>query len=854
MSLVWRRLSRVNKRAAKFKFVLTPKELVFDCAPKWRPETVVVSLMHRRRKYFTKQRKVEWSFDNPNRAIIIWPEGNTDLVNMVTTLFRDQDKDQYDDKEWTLVVEEVDPKGKKRPLAAIPINVRLFITDLPGIKMEAKFKLRPLRKEIKQCTVQIDLQSALLREGTIREDDLQSLASNASLADQQLVSSRDLEKNYLQNDEKSISPIREKAEAHEDVTEIITKISDDIQKWANYTNAEELPDKQVQKPSQNVTPVPKPESPVKNEVPETPKQPAKQNVPLKVAGEPLLDWCQRVTKGYKNVLVKDFTKSFKTGLAFCALIHQYRPDLIGLYDNLEFSETNQSYKRNCRRAFDAAKELGMTRDIDESDVVTLPDRNQIQNYLIQLRSLLEDGIEASNGDQIYRTPQQEDSDHRISVMLALGKDEADAAEGIAKLRSQRKASIHDEDSYASKTNSGMNTPLLSRKQYNEHSDDELDKLEEVKNLADDVHNTRFPKSATLDRKEQLRQKARELLDNPIMTTSTPESDQDRQQRLQAEARRLLSSVGADNGTASVSSSLGGPLKRSASIRSNTSLGSNTDLRTLGLVQTQTNFRSFKKVGPSPVLNRKQYDTPILPAFGRKNNGTPKEDTLNNAFDRMKRFGSMRTQELTDSITQLLNKEFDKRLNTSIESSDHTPTRKVISRAERDLQNSSDPTTELAEISDRMSQIEKLQAELIQQKMAIETGSDEETRLVEIQIQLTNEKDDLVRRQDYLNVLADLNETKENLEKVTKEFDLLCADGIATTENEKMRVDDLMSQLKVLMDRKSELTQELHRMEDEEEEHRERGRATLERSKNFNRGTPQQPLSASKRLMNIFTKN
>uniref|UniRef100_A0A1I7RT00 EH domain-binding protein 1 n=1 Tax=Bursaphelenchus xylophilus TaxID=6326 RepID=A0A1I7RT00_BURXY len=854
MSLVWRRISRVNKRAAKFKFVVTAKELILDCAPKWRPETVVVSLMHRRRKYCSKQRKIEWSFDNPNRAIVIWPESGFDPIHMVTTLFRDQDKDQFDNKEWTLVVEEVDVKGKKRPLAAIPINVRLFITDLPGTKMEAKFKLRPLRKEIRQCTFQLDLQSALLREGSIREDDLQSLASNASLADQQLINSREqsLDRAFADNRliEKNISPIKERLEPQEDVTEIITKISDDIQKWTDYANAEadksakpDIVQTRDTAPSPTRASLKEKPSDIQQEIPVE-----KHSPPPKIAGEPLLDWCQRITKGYKNVLVKDFTKSFKTGLAFCALIHQYRPDLIGRYESVEFSETNQSYKRNCRRAFDAAKELGVTRVLDESEVVTLPDRHQIQGFLIQLRSFLEDGIEAVNADQIYRTPVQDSSDHRISYMLTLSKDESDAAEGLEKLKSLRKG---EDDTYASKTNSGMNTPLLSRKQYNEASDTEFDNMEEVKNLADDVHNTPFPKSSTVDRRDQLRQKARELLDNPLVMTSTPEKDQDRQQRLQAEARRLLSSVGVDNGNAL--SPIGGPLKRSASIRSNSSMGSNSDLRTLGLIQTQTNFRSFKKVGPSPVLNRKQYDSPILPAFGRGND-TSKDELLNSAFDRMKRFGSMRTQELTESINMLINKEFDRRLNRTLDSTDHTPTRKVMSRAEKDLQNTLDASTELAEISDRMSQIEKLQAELIQQRMAVETGSDEETRLVELQIQLTNEKDDLVRRQDYLNVLADLNETKEKLDKVTKEFDSLGADGIARTEEEKQRVDDLMTELKELMDKKSELTQELHRMEDEEEEHKERGRATLERSKNFNRGTPQQPLSASKRLMSMFTKN
>ncbi len=78
------------------------------------------------------------------------------------------------------------------------------------------------------------------------------------------------------------------------------------------------------------------------------------------AKEGLLLWCQRKTQPYKNVNVQNFHMSFKDGLAFCALIHRHRPDLID-YDLLNRDDPI----KNLNLAFDIAeKHLDIPKMLD----------------------------------------------------------------------------------------------------------------------------------------------------------------------------------------------------------------------------------------------------------------------------------------------------------------------------------------------------------------------------------------------------------------------------------------------------------------------------------------------------------
>ncbi|XP_009863839.1 PREDICTED: protein-methionine sulfoxide oxidase MICAL2 isoform X1 [Apaloderma vittatum] len=65
----------------------------------------------------------------------------------------------------------------------------------------------------------------------------------------------------------------------------------------------------------------------------------------------LLTWCQKQTEGYRNVNITDLTTSWKSGLALCAIIHHFRPDLI------DFDALNEEdVVKNNQLAFDVAEQ------------------------------------------------------------------------------------------------------------------------------------------------------------------------------------------------------------------------------------------------------------------------------------------------------------------------------------------------------------------------------------------------------------------------------------------------------------------------------------------------------------------
>lgn len=102
--------------------------------------------------------------------------------------------------------------------------------------------------------------------------------------------------------------------------------------------------------------------------------------PTKSAKDALLLWCQMKTAGYHNVNIRNFTTSWKDGLAFNAIIHKHRPDLI---EYSKLIKSNAMYNHN--NAYEIAeREFGLVKLLEAEDICNteFPDEKSIITYVV----------------------------------------------------------------------------------------------------------------------------------------------------------------------------------------------------------------------------------------------------------------------------------------------------------------------------------------------------------------------------------------------------------------------------------------------------------------------------------------
>ncbi|CAK7315225.1 [F-actin]-monooxygenase MICAL2 [Vulpes lagopus] len=106
---------------------------------------------------------------------------------------------------------------------------------------------------------------------------------------------------------------------------------------------------------------------------------------LDIRPSKLLTWCQQQTEGYQHVNVTDLTTSWRSGLALCAIIHRFRPELIN-FDSLNEDDAVE----NNQLAFDVAeREFGIPPVTTGKEMASAqePDKLSMVMYLSKFYEL-----------------------------------------------------------------------------------------------------------------------------------------------------------------------------------------------------------------------------------------------------------------------------------------------------------------------------------------------------------------------------------------------------------------------------------------------------------------------------------
>ncbi|XP_076684310.1 eps15 homology domain containing protein-binding protein 1 isoform X6 [Andrena cerasifolii] len=826
MSSVWKRLQRVNKRAAKFQFTVSYHEVTLETTTKWKPNKLSVVWTRRSRRVSSEPLDWEPNLSDSLKGVISWAVPDNHTVSV--TLFKDPRTHELEDKDWTFVIEDVSPTGKRRHVAATNINMKKYAT-LESSQQQLKLDLKPTSKKIVSASLECTLSCVFLREGKATDEDMQSMASLMSV-----------------NNNSDIAPLDDfdNEDIPEDVEEVSVKnldeildISAQLDLMTSSLTESELPSTPISVASlskDDTTPVNdnerfirdisltgigdafKEKSPLKDSVAaendkniehstlRLPLQPLELtktdgNIPrLKeiTPGQDLLEWCKEVTKDYPGVKVTNLTTSWRNGMAFCAIIHHFRPDLIDI-DSL----LSHDVKGNCKKAFDAGEALGIPRVIEpaDMDILTVPDKLAVMTYLYQLRAhftgheLEVHQIGKTTDESSYMIGRfNTDNNSDVSVQL-FGQE-------IINLR--KKDQMEHKNN---KTDSNRRSNPFDNKKEDVNIDSLKNKLHLSLNMENQDHdqcNKDKSPSSVKDVKDIILASSKSILEKVLSPTKEKylsrekaQNDDERQQQLRERARRLIAEVkmGVNAGPNQISDDNSSD-RRSIDDQNNSPRRSITP-STPGDRFSAKSEHNGNILGTSTVMD------------GEKKTGSP----LYSFSKIIERISPDKTSPDGTSYTlRGLGKDMTSYIQNELEALEREQTQIDI-------------------------QAGKLEKQL---RSAMESDDEDETeRLMSLWFTLVNKKNALLRRQMQLNILEKEDDLERRFELLNRELrSILAVEDWRKTPEQKMRENLLLEELVSIVNKRDELVHHLdsqeRAIEDDDEIERDLSRAGLaQRNKN-----------------------
>lgn len=230
----------MGKHASKFQFVASYQELMVECTKKWQPDKLVVVWTRRSRRKSSKAHSWQPGIKNPYRGVVVWPVPEN--IEITVTLFKDPHAEEFEDKEWTFVIENESPAGRRKALATSNINMKQYASPMPT-QTDVKLKFKPLSKKVVSATLQFSLSCIFLREGKATDEDMQSLASLMSMKQADIGNLDDFEEDNEEDDENRVNQEEKAAK----ITELINKLNflDEAEKDLATVNSNSFDDPDV---------------------------------------------------------------------------------------------------------------------------------------------------------------------------------------------------------------------------------------------------------------------------------------------------------------------------------------------------------------------------------------------------------------------------------------------------------------------------------------------------------------------------------------------------------------------------------------------------------------------------------
>ncbi|XP_065647613.1 EH domain-binding protein 1 isoform X4 [Hydra vulgaris] len=395
MGSVWKRIQRVGKKAAKFQFFVQLQSVTLECKKdnKWTPTKLLVLFQRgaNRRKY-SRPFNFQPGIAKPHRGVMVWVE--PEELDIVCTLFKeDKQGSLFEPKEWTFIILD-ESSGRRKPLAQGSIDMAKFYSIEPSSK-QMTIKMKSCSSKISQAQIDIGLSCIFLREGKATDEDMLSVASMMSLNEAENFNfDVDHHVPSLLNSSLRRSGKWSKRSSTKSNSRPGSLIGDSNS--SVYLSCDSGCVSNVSNASSEVFFTPKkcPSSNSPSTKHSTPNQSPKETDKNKKNGpdSELLKWSQQVTANYKDVHVTDMTTSWQNGLAFCAILHHYHPELV---DFSSLSPQNISY--NNKLAFDGFEYLGIPKILDHNDMVrtNTPDKLTVMTYVHQIKEHFENKTKSS---------------------------------------------------------------------------------------------------------------------------------------------------------------------------------------------------------------------------------------------------------------------------------------------------------------------------------------------------------------------------------------------------------------------------------------------------------------------------